>query len=398
MAFNLNNLLSTLDSSIGLLDSSSDLLSILQAINVTNPTMGHGKSQKKTYATRASLPAASVSLRGSLATVETVGNWQAPEDPDNGLYVCTGNDWALVQGLDSAGTPPPFQGSNYGYASGGTDGSSASNVIDKFPFAADFTGTATDVGDLIVGRYNVAGQSSSTHGYSSGGSSPTTSDVIDKFSFTTDGDATDVGNLTVARYKSAGQSSIGNGFGYTTASEGTPSVTFNVIDKFSFSTDGDATDVGDMSVHRSSAAGQSSTTHGYASGGNPGNSNVIDKFSFTTDGDATDVGDLSLGRQSLTGQSSTTHGYSSGGYTTGRIDIIDKFPFASDDNATDVGNLTAGKNANSGQSSTAHGYSSGGYGPALSNVIEKFPFASDDNATDAGDLSVARYASAGQQY
>ena len=82
-----------------------------------------------------------------------------------------------------------------------------------------------------------------------------------------------------------------------------------------------------MSVHRSSAAGQSSTTHGYASGGNPGNSNVIDKFSFTTDGDATDVGDLSLGRQSLTGQSSTTHGYSSGGYTTGRIDIIDKVSF-----------------------------------------------------------------------
>ena len=49
MAFILSNLLSTLDSSIGLLDSSSDLLSILQAINVTNPTMGHGKSQKKTY-------------------------------------------------------------------------------------------------------------------------------------------------------------------------------------------------------------------------------------------------------------------------------------------------------------------------------------------------------------
>ena len=69
------------------------------------------------------------------------------------------------------------------------------------------TGTATDVGDLTAGRYNVAGQSSATHGYSSGGSSPTTSDVIDKFSFATDGDATDVGDLTVARYKSAGQSS-----------------------------------------------------------------------------------------------------------------------------------------------------------------------------------------------
>ena len=76
-----------------------------------------------------------------------------------------------------------------------------------------------------------------------------------------------MGDLTVARYKSAGQSSIGTGFGYTTASEGSPSVTYNVIDKFSFATDGNATDVGDMSVHRWAVAGQSSTTHGYASGG-----------------------------------------------------------------------------------------------------------------------------------
>ena len=74
------------------------------------------------------------------------------------------------------------------------------------------------------------------------------SNVIDKFSFATDGNATDVGDLTVARYKSAGQSS--QRMGYTTASEGSPSVTSNVIDKFSFATDGNATDVGDMSVHR----------------------------------------------------------------------------------------------------------------------------------------------------
>ena len=242
----------------------------------------------------------------------------------------------------------PFQGSNYGYNTGGTDGSSASNVIEKFPFASD--GNATDVGDLTAGRYNAAGQSSATYGYNSGGIP--LSNVINKFSFAADGNATDAGDLTVARYKSAGQSSITNGFGYTTASEGSPSVTYN----------------------------------------------VIDKFPFASDGDATDVGDLSSGRQSLTGQSSSTHGYSSGGVTSGRIDIIDKFPFTSNGNATDVGDLTVGKNANSGQSSTAHGYSSGGYDTGASNIIEKFPFAADANATDVGDLTVARYSAAGQQY
>ena len=72
----------------------------------------------------------------------------------------------------------------------------------------------------------------------------------------------------MARYKKR-RSKFNELDGYTTASEGSPSVTYNVIDKFSFATDGNATDVGDMSVHRWAVAGQSSTTDGYASGGLP---------------------------------------------------------------------------------------------------------------------------------
>ena len=64
-------------------------------------------------------------------------------------------------------TPPPFQGSNYGYSSGGKNPTVTTNIIDKFPFSAD--ANATDVGDLTVGRYAGAGQSSQTHGYTSGG-------------------------------------------------------------------------------------------------------------------------------------------------------------------------------------------------------------------------------------
>ena len=45
-----------------------------------------------------------------------------------------------------------FQGSNYGYASGGQ----TVNTIDKFPFSAD--ANATDVGDLTVARHSPAGQ------------------------------------------------------------------------------------------------------------------------------------------------------------------------------------------------------------------------------------------------
>ena len=89
--------------------------------------------------------------------------------------------------------------------------------------------------------------------------------------------------------------------------------------------------------------GQSSTTHGYSSGGvTTGRIDIIDKFPFASDDDATDVGDLTVGKNANGGQSSTAHGYSSGGYDTARLIFIEKFPFASDDNATDVGDSVSG--------------------------------------------------------
>ena len=87
-----------------------------------------------------------------------------------------------------------------------------------------------------------------------------------------------------------------------------------------------------MTVARYGGAGQSSTTHGYTSGGyssasSPTTTNIIEKFTFASDANATDVGDMSVARYYTSGQSSTAHGYTSGGLPT--EDIIDKFAFAS---------------------------------------------------------------------
>jgi len=287
----------------------------------------------------------------------------------------------------------PFQGSNYGYVSGANPGGGALDTIDKYPFTSD--GNATDVGNLSVGRWQCAGQSSATHGYTSGGNTgPALSgpvDTIDKFPFSTDANATDVGNLTAARTATSGQSSIPNGYGYNTGGG-------NVIEKFSFTSDGNATSVGNTLASREYAVGQSSTTHGYASGNYPITTD-IDKFPFSSDGNSTDVGDLTVGRGGNFGQSSTTHGYTAGLYSpVGNDDPIDKFSFATDGNATDVGDLTVGRQTGAGSSSTTHGYSAGGYGPGTSNIIDKFPFSTDANATDVGDLTLGRYQGAGQQY
>ena len=273
----------------------------------------------------------------------------------------------------------PIQGSTSGYASGGYN----TTVINKFPFSSDTN--SSNVGNLTVGRQGAAGQSSTSHGYSSGDDIGTT---IDKFPFSiSSGTATDVGDLTVGRKHNAGQSS-GN-HGYTSAGQDTPPASdagSDIIDKFPFSSDANATDVGDLTQVRKNVAGQSSTVSGYTSGGGAPSRDTVDKFPFSSDANATDVGNLSQARLSGAGQSSDANGYTAGSYISppwSLVLTIDKFPFSTDGNATDVGDLSATRQDSTGNSSTTHGYTSGGSSPG---AIDKFPFSSDANATDVGNL------------
>jgi hypothetical protein len=314
-------------------------------------------------------------------------------------------------GPGGGGTPTPsfvFQGSNFGYSSGGNaDSGPYTNVIQKFSFTSD--ANATDVGDLTDSLAYASGQSSSSNGYSSGGinpaNSPTRTSTIDKFPFSSDDNATDVGDLTQPRNASAGHSSGISG--YTSGGYDTSPV--STIDKFPVASDGNANDIGDLTRTVIWKTGQSSSVSGYASGGDIGpNSfiNEIEKFSFSSDGNGTDVGDLTVSRDRSAGQSSTDSGYTSGGYTGSNpfaTTSIDKFPFASDGNATFVGNLSTGIHSNfnmTGQSSTTSGYASGGStgaNPSI-NTIDKFPFSSDNNASDIADLTQALRGNEAQQY
>jgi hypothetical protein len=186
---------------------------------------------------------------------------------------------------------PIAQGTVSGYASGG--GIPETNIIDKFPFAAD--ASATDIANLTQARRNVTGQSSLVSGYTSGGTDgPTGVNTIDKFPFASDDNATDVGNLTQGRQDVAGQSSRLSGYTAGGFIPAFPSpLTYNTIDKFPFSSDSNATDVGNLSVARYGAVGQSSSTFGYSSGGFCSTTlNTIDKFPFSSDSNATDVGEL----------------------------------------------------------------------------------------------------------
>lgn len=295
--------------------------------------------------------------------------------------------------------PSPMSGATYGYASGGMR-PAKQNVIQKWPFSSD--GNSSDVGDLTLGRYQPAGQSSSESGYTSGGrADPGYVNTIDKFSFATDGNATDVGDFTGStRASIAGVNSTENGYN----AGGIPNT--NIIDKFPFSTDANAADVGDLTLALRGPSGNASQTYGYVTGGtNPGGTsqNIIQKFIFSVDANATDVGDLAEPTNHAASMSSQTHGYSSGGVTIPWTDaeIIQKFPFAADGNAVDVANPISYRQRHGGNSSRTHGYTAGGFsssGPGgYTNQISKFEFASDGNATDVGDLILTVAMVAGDQ-
>ena len=336
---------------------------------------------------------------GSLHYLSKTKQLYVWDDSDNSYY-------PIDQSASALPEPYKFQGTVSGYASGGHP--PARDIIEKFSFTSD--ANATDVGNLLGGTYGPAGNSSSTHGYASGGRDPVNaySNVIQKFSFTVDENATDVGDLTTTINLACGNSSEFYGYVSTGWSDALPPPgNSNIIEKFPFATDTNATDVGDAIATKRGVSGQSSTTHGYHSGGlGAAYTTDINKFPFATDANATDVGDTTGGRGQGTGQSSTTNGYTAGGIapTLGPpayTNALEKFPFATDTNASDVGDLsTAHALVPAGQSSTSSGYTSGGNDPTAGgdlNVIDKFPFATDANATDVGDLTLARRYLAGHQ-
>ena len=233
--------------------------------------------------------------------------------------------------------------------------------------------------------------------------------TIDKFSLTSNANATDVGNLTLGKTRSSAQKSPADGFnsgGVTGPGVNSPHIT--TIEKYSFSSDGNATSVGNLSNARSAVVGHSSATDGYSGAGYPGwgttpTTNVIDKFPFAiSSGTAVRVGYLTEQVALASGQQSDTHGYYSGGdnqFGANRNDI-QKFPFVSDGNTTDVGDLTtAGYPAGAGHSSSDNGYRTGGFinpSPTFNrDTVDYWPFASDTNAVDLGDLSQERVQHAG---
>jgi len=233
-----------------------------------------------------------------------------------------------------------------------------------------WTNVGAGTGDVAPVSHAAGG----SYGYMSGGAP--TKNFITRYSFTTDGNDADVGDLSVARYGNpAGSSDTTHGY----TAGGNP----NTIDRFSFSAGGNAVDVGDLLSTKIGTGSSQSLTYSYAHGAN--SSDVIEKFAFGASANSTDVGNLTSARSTSQGCSSATHGYICGGNVG--LDI-DKYSHSSDGNGVDVGNIPASPTGWArrppGGSTRDYGYYAGGATDSIQ--INKFSFASEGTQTDVGDL------------
>ena len=202
-----------------------------------------------------------------------------------------------------------------GRDAGGPFANQAFNSISKFSLSS--VSTQADVGDQTVARNQGAGSSSANHGYTVGGTdSPpfVVKNTIDKFPFSSDANATDVGDLTASIGNNVGHQSTTNGYssGGATSPPFTP---IDMIQKFPFSSDGNATDIANLTSTRTHNSASSSSSGGFNVGGigpNPAGApnhplpttradSTIQKFPFSSDADATDVGNLVTSAVSSTG-------------------------------------------------------------------------------------------------
>jgi hypothetical protein len=228
-----------------------------------------------------------------------IGGWTGTqEDIDKFAFAVANGFTASLVGNLGVGRNycSGFSTQSYGFAAGGNPG--ATNRIDRFDFANE--GQTTDWADLHTGTASSSnGVSGATHGYTASTS------LIQKFQYASQVTGTVYGgSLTYASISQSG-ATASTTHGYIIGGNQNP--TSKTIQKFSFATENSSTLVGDIFSDNNRGiflpSSASSTDYGYRAGGDDmaGGTevNVIDKHSFSADGNATDVGDLDHARNYL---------------------------------------------------------------------------------------------------
>ena len=139
---------------------------------------------------------------GWTGCVGFVTGWTYKDNIEKFSYSSDGNSIDVCNMFLAGGNRSSSNSTDYGYAWGGNTPASFSNEMQKFSMVSGTNGT--DVGNLAAGVHNTGSPdaSSTTYGYCTGGQGTGSGrvDHIQKRAFASDGNASDIANLTEAKY------------------------------------------------------------------------------------------------------------------------------------------------------------------------------------------------------
>ena len=261
------------------------------------------------------------------------------------------------------------------------------------------TGNAEDFGDPHSNNvYYCGSAASSTRAVFIGGANGQVWNIMEYYTFTSKGNGTDFGDMSVAAYgmnnglisnSTRGVYQFGRQYsgGYSYV---------NVTEYITIASPGNATDFGDMDSSITHGAGCCSPTRGIVTGGllssNTSRSQDIHYITIASAGNSSTFGYLQQARWLFTGASSNTRGLVFGGRTASYMDNgindISYITISSTGNTSDFGDLTAASRFNAALSSSTRAVCALGSASGSNvNTLDYVTISSAGNATDFGDLT-----------
>ena len=280
------------------------------------------------------------------------------------------------------------------YSAGSNTGTSSPIVVSSLT-----NGTAATAKVWAINAYGTSAPSDASASFTpfaslgivfGGDDASSATNIIEYFTITTTGNATDWGDLLAT-----GESFTGGGNNIRGICVGGGN---NVIQFIVYATEGNATDFGDMARAVGYAGGTSSASnttravfvsHNFGSG-----LDTLDYITIASAGNSTDFGDMSRTKHQLCGMASSAgRGVFAGGRVSSYYDDIEYITIASTGNVTDFGNLSAVRAKLAACSSATRGVIAGGIASgsgAKLNTMEYITMGSTGNTTDFGDLATGR--------
>tara|TARA_R100001509_G_scaffold163312_1_gene137400 strand:+ start:521 stop:1873 length:1353 start_codon:yes stop_codon:yes gene_type:complete len=315
---------------------------------------------------------------------KTAGSMRFNEDFGT-LEFYTGDEWRTVNSFKDTG--------NRGRGVfGGGQSPATQQVIDFVNIAS--TGNALNFGELTSAKHSVGAVSSAIRGiYAGEGPGAGVTTDMDYITIASQSNAIDFGDLTAARRNTMGMSSSTRGI----FCGGVPAPT--TVDYIQIATLGNAVSFGTAIFGVSYGLGNMSNgVRGLAGGGQvngtPRETGLI-SFIFSSLGNGTNFGDMTVGRSSSCGCSNSTRGIILGGTINGssKPDVQSSMEFiniASEGNGTIFGDLTDARSSINACASQTRGVAAGGGNDPITNIIDFVNIVNLGNALDFGDLSVGR--------